>query len=189
MPINDLQVLSSPVPPPAAPGSGNVLGMGGFTPANQAMLGNLSAGNTAAPAPTLPVGSGQTMYGANAFSQEEIGAIGGVVGLNDPTKVETFIPPEVDIVEEQTSDFAAADAGIDGETYTGRNWRGKKVEVTGKKAARKSKKADRQADRDKRKDAGLKGGTKRRARRSQRKQRKASWKNYKSDAKITDSEF
>tara|TARA_R110000744_G_scaffold259673_1_gene374750 strand:- start:50 stop:526 length:477 start_codon:yes stop_codon:yes gene_type:complete len=117
MPINNLQSLSSPVLPPASPGTGNMFGMGGFTQANQAMLGNLSAGNPAAPPPTLPIGSGNVMYGANSFSQENIGNVSGVVGMDEENE-QAYIP-EVEAVEsaediKKAENKTASKAGLKG---------------------------------------------------------------------------
>tara|TARA_R110000824_G_scaffold2386_1_gene11183 strand:+ start:69 stop:641 length:573 start_codon:yes stop_codon:yes gene_type:complete len=187
----DLTQLYSPVPAPGtptltpgtpAPVTPGFSYSGGFTPANQAMMGNLSGANPQALQPSMPVGSGNTMYQGPMFGQEDIGNVGGVVGMNEET-LEAYIPP--DNTEQQTTDFHDAAAG-EGD-YKMYNTKGE--QVTGRKAARGAKRADRQADRAARKEAGLKGGEKRRKRRAQRKERKDSWKDYKADEAAIATEF
>jgi hypothetical protein len=185
---DSLNALYTPVPAPGtpAPVTPGFSYSGGFTPANQAMMGNLSGANPKALPPNMPVGSGNTMYQGPMFGQEDIGNVGGVVGMNEET-LEAYIPPEN--TEQQTTDFHAAAAGTDDKLYTKTNMLGQEVEATGRSAARGAKRADRQADRAARKEAGLKGGKKRRARRAQRRERKDSWKDYKADEAATATEF
>ena len=102
------EILSSPIPPPSAPGSGVSGYHGGFTQTNQAMLGNLSGGNNGAPPPTLPIGAGNTMYGADSFSQEDISGVGGVVGKKPEADTTSFIPTIPDPSEVDTQDFSDA---------------------------------------------------------------------------------
>ena len=181
---DSLNALYTPVPTTETPASvtPGFSYSGGFTPANQAMMGNLSGANPKALPPNMPVGSGNTMYQGPMFGQEDIGNVGGVVGMNEET-LEAYIPP--DNTEQQTIDFHAAATG-EGD-YKMYNTQGDPI--TGRRVARGAKRADRQADRAGRKEAGLKGGEKRRARRAQRRERKDSWKNYKADEAATAAEF
>ena len=106
----DLTNLYNPVPvpgtPPVTPGTGSSYS-GGFTPANQAMMGNLSGTNPNALPPSMPVGSGNTTYQGPMFGQEDIGNVGGVVGMNEDTK-QAYIPEVPDASEAQTSEFSDA---------------------------------------------------------------------------------
>ena len=101
-----LNALYTPVAPPVTPGAG-VAYSGGFTPSNQAMMGNLSGTNPNALPPSMPVGSGNTTYQGPMFGQEDIGNVGGVVGMNEDTK-QAYIPEVPDASEAQTSEFSDA---------------------------------------------------------------------------------
>lgn len=105
----DLTNLYSPVPAPGTPTpvTPGFSYSGGFTPANQAMMGNLSGANPNALPPSMPVGSGNTMYQGPVFGQEDIGNVGGVVGMNEDTK-QAYIPEVPDASEAQTSEFSDA---------------------------------------------------------------------------------
>ena len=170
--------LTTPAPlgqtPPPPAGSTQTWG----TQAQQAMAssltgaGSLTQGATpTVPAPTLPIGTGQTAYQGPVFSQEQIANVGGVMGTQAVDR-EVKLPEaqyEEDIEE---AEFKEAEA------------------VGGRKHARNIKQADRYKDRKARhgkiynEETGkfektgtkLKGKAKRQERRRQRKMRNNSWK-------------
>ncbi len=107
---DSLNALYTPVPTPA-PVTPGFSYSGGFTPANQAMMGNLSGANPKALPPNMPVGSGNTMYQGPMFGQEDIGNVAGLLKAGDK---KMFIP-SVEEPEEEEKGFigGAADAFMD----------------------------------------------------------------------------
>ena len=81
-----LEDLYNPVSTPGA------TPIGSFDQTTQAMTKNLSGVDPNAPAPQLPIGTGNTMYKGPMFGQEDIGNVSGVVGMNDQKATQAFIP-------------------------------------------------------------------------------------------------
>ncbi len=88
-----LEDLYTPV---ATPGTTTPVSTGRFSPTTQAMTQSLSGTNPNANLPTMPIGAGNTMYKGAMFGQEDIGNVGGVVGMDNQTKKQEAIIPEVD---------------------------------------------------------------------------------------------
>ena len=94
----NLEQLSGPVPAPAPLGQAPIT-TGGFSPNAQRFAPALSGTtpvNTTAVQPTMPIGSGETMY--QGFEQEDISNVGGVTNIVNPNEqsTETFIPETIE---------------------------------------------------------------------------------------------
>jgi len=94
---NNLESLSGPVPPPGPLGQAPIT-TGGFSPNTQRFapaLSRTTPANTTATQPTMPIGSGETMYETPDFDQEDISNVGGVIGVNaQPAEASGFEIPE-----------------------------------------------------------------------------------------------
>jgi len=178
-------------PPQAAPP------VGGFTPQQQAMAGALTGATPTAAPPTLPVGTGNTMYTGQTPDTKSTATGGGDaamtsqmlgitdVGNNVAGSVGTElidravkIPEAVYEADVELSDITEGAEGT--VTEKGFLKKGGKLK-TGKAGARETKKQKRKEDRQARKDAGLKGKAKREARRAERKKRRRAWGEYKDE--------
>jgi|10_taG_2_1085330.scaffolds.fasta_scaffold05991_5 hypothetical protein len=176
---------SAGFPPQAAPP------VGGFTPQQQAMAGALTGATPTAAPPTLPVGTGNTMYtgetpgtkstatggGDAAMTSQMLGitdAGNNVAGSVGTELIDRAVktPEAMYEADVELANITEASAGI--ETKGGKT-------KTDKAGAREWKKQERRRDRKARKDAGLKGKAKREARRSERKKRRQGWGEYKDE--------
>jgi len=174
--MTDLNALYTPVLPPAPLGEATAPAQP-FNEQQQAMAKGLTGSDPAATTPTLPVGTGNTMYTGPMFNQGDISNVGGVTGMAPQEDTQTYIPETVTSVDAMTQSFHdAAD-----KTRNITDGRGKTKEITGRKMARRAKGEARREDRRERRAEGLSGGEKRRRRRGQRRSRKEAWKNYKAD--------
>jgi len=173
--MTDLNALYNPVLPPAPLGEATAPAQP-FNEQQQAMAKGLTGSDPAATTPTLPVGTGNTMYTGPMFNQGDISNVGGVTGMAPQEDTQTYIPETVTSVDAMTKSFHEAADGNSLELGGGAS-----VEMTGRNMARKAKGDARRQDRRERRAEGLSGGEKRRRRRGQRRSRKEAWKNYKAD--------
>ena len=98
-----LEDLYNPVSTPGA------TPIGSFDQTTQAMTKNLSGVDPNAPAPQLPIGTGNTMYKGPMFGQEDIGNVSGVVGTQEDPK--TAFIPEVAKTDEEIRKEQNKEAG------------------------------------------------------------------------------
>ncbi len=201
----DLDPLYNPVMAPAPLGEAATTTQP-FNQQNQAMGAGLTGSDPTAVVPTLPVGSGNTMYEGPMFNQEDISNVGGVTAKAPTRGTEVFIPETVSGVDKQASEFI--DAYKEGYSVEeGTEWLGMDAHEVGNKGAAGTKKAanlarreDRYQDKKKRQedekkyyDELVKGGMSegkarrqarqalREQRRGQRSERKEAWDTYQSE--------
>lgn len=180
-----------------------------FNQQNQAMGAGLTGSDPTAVVPTLPVGSGNTMYEGPMFNQADISNVGGVTAKGQTRSTEIFIPEAATGLQKQSSEFI--DAYKEGYSVKeGTEWLGMDAHQVGNKGAAGTKKAanlarreDRYQDKQKRQEdekkyyeelraGGMSKGKARRQarqalreqRRGQRSERKAAWDAYQTERDI-----
>ena len=155
----DLNALYNPVMAPAPLGEAAtqeaMLKTQPFTGTQQAMAQGLTGSNKTAPVPTLPVGSGNTMYPTSGpvFAQEDIANVGGVTSMA-PTEDTSVVIPMIDPLMEQENEFMDAykqgyTVEEEGDLWSGgwSNKAGVQKSAGTKKAAKAAKRDDRYQDR------------------------------------------
>ena len=95
----NLEQLSGPVAAPAPLGQAPIT-TGGFTPNAQKFAPYLSGANQSGQQPNLPIAEKsmfpETSGALPVFAQDQIGNVGGVVGMDNQTKQQEAFIPEVD---------------------------------------------------------------------------------------------